>query len=164
MEQHPLLSQIHPNAINSLRMVHYIDKNNTVHIVSTFIRFGVGTSIIDNTSKGGFAVAVNNETGELQGVGRQEVSKGAATYFEHPNTHFKFKGFIIPYFQEALNLVKEFAFYFPNRIVGWDIAITPTGPLIIEGNHNPGLRGSDIAYGGYCKHPLIQEILEEIKK
>ena len=162
IEQHEQINKIHPHAVNTLRMVHYIDKNQNVHILSTFMRFGVGKSIIDNTSSGGFSIGVNSETGILEGVGRQEVSKGAATFLEHPDTKFILNGFKIPFFKEACALVKEFAFYFPNRIVGWDIAITNSGPVIIEGNHNPGLHVSDMAYGGYMKHPLIKDILNEI--
>lgn len=162
IEQHQQINKIHPHAVNTLRMVHYIDKNQNVHILSTFMRFGVGKSIIDNTSSGGFSIGVNSKTGVLEGIGRQEVSKGAATFIEHPDTKFILNGFKIPFFEEACALVKEFACYFPNRIVGWDIAITHSGPLIIEGNHNPGLHVSDMAYGGYMKHPLIKEILDEI--
>ncbi len=46
-------------------------------------------------------------------------------------------------------------------MIGWDVAISENGPLIIEGNDNNSLFMSDIAYGGYLKHPLFKEILEE---
>ncbi|MFD0836303.1 sugar-transfer associated ATP-grasp domain-containing protein [Mariniflexile aquimaris] len=164
IEQHDQINKIHPHAVNTLRMVHYIDRNQNVHILSTFMRFGVGKSIIDNTSNGGFSIGVNNESGILEGIGRQEVSKGGATFLVHPDTQYKLNGFKIPFYEEACALVKDFAFYFPNRIVGWDIAITNSGPVIIEGNHNPGLHVSDINYGGYMKHPLIKEILNEINQ
>lgn len=163
IEQHELINAIYPHAINTLRMVHYIDKDETVHIISTFMRFGTGNSITDNTSSGGFAIAVNAKTGALQGVGRQEISRGAAVFKEHPDSLHKLEGFKVPYFKEACSLVKTFAEYFPSRIVGWDIAITPNGPVMIEGNHNPGLHVSDITYGGYLKNEHIIEILKEIK-
>ena len=162
IQQHPNINEIHPFAINTLRMVHYIDSNNTVHILSVLMRFGIGTSITDNTSTGGFSIAVNSKTGVLEGPGRQDLAKGGAVYSKHPDTQVALEGFVIPYFQEACNLVKKSAKYFPNRIVGWDIAITPSGPVIIEANHNPSLHLSDVAYGGYKKHPLIKEILKEI--
>jgi D-alanine-D-alanine ligase-like ATP-grasp enzyme len=126
------------------------------------MRFGQGLSWTDNTSGGGFSVAVNGETGALEGPGRQEITKGAGVFYEHPDTHFKFDGFSIPYFKEACDLVKNCAQHFPSRLIGWDIAITEEGPVVIEGNHNPGLHVSDMAYGGYMKHPLIKEILDEI--
>jgi len=162
IEQHSVINQIHPHAINTLRMVHYIDNQNNVHLLSTFMRFGVGISITDNTSGGGFSIAVNKDTGVLEGVGRQEITRGGSVFVKHPDTDFKLEGFQIPYFKEACLLVKHVAPYFPNRIVGWDIAITPNGPIVLEGNHNPGLHVSDMAYGGFLKHPLVNDLLNEI--
>ena len=43
--------------------------------------------------------------------------------------------------------------------MGWDIAITPNGPFVIEGNHNTGLMMTEVGYGGYKKHPLINKLL-----
>ena len=162
IEQHPAINGINASAINTLRIVHYINKKQTVHILSTLMRFGVGDSITDNTSCGGFSIAVNSLTGKLEGSGRQDLAKGGAVYLKHPDTYHQLEGFTIPYFKEACDLVLSAACIFPNRIVGWDIAITGSGPLIIEANHNPSLYLSDIAYGGLMKHPLIKEILKEI--
>lgn len=162
IEQHQAIRAIYPDAINTLRIVHYIDKSNTVHILSSLMRFGVGKAITDNTSSGGFSIAINNATGKLKGPGRQDVTKGGAVYYKHPDTQYVLEGFSVPYYQEACALVQDTAPYFPNRIVGWDMAITATGPVIIEANHNPCLHLSDIAYGGFLKHPLIKEILNEI--
>ena len=163
IEQHKDISNIYANAINTLRIVHYTDTHNKIHIVSTFMRFGIGKSITDNTSDGGFFISVNSETGILEGIGRQEITRGAGTYTKHPNSHYKLEGFKVPFYKEACDMAKDFATVFPNRIVGWDVAITPEGPVMIEGNHNPGLHVSDIAYGGYCKHEKIKEILKHIK-
>jgi hypothetical protein len=163
IKQHTEINNIYPHAVNTLRMVHYTDKNHNIHILSTFMRFGQGLSNTDNTSGGGFSVAINQDNGTLFGPGRQEITKGAAVYWEHPDTHYKFEGFTIPYFKEACHLVNTCAKHFPSRLIGWDIAITEEGPVVIEGNHNPGLHVSDIAYGGYKKNPLIKEMLNEIK-
>ncbi|MFD1162246.1 MULTISPECIES: sugar-transfer associated ATP-grasp domain-containing protein [Hwangdonia] len=162
IEQHTEINKIHAKSINTLRCVTYIDKENKIHIVSIFMRFGVGNSVTDNVTSGGFYIAVNTETGVLQGQGRQSVVMGGNVFNNHPNSNFKLDGFKIPYFTEACDLVKYAALYFPSRIIGWDVAITHTGPIIIEGNHNPDLQTSDTAYGGYCKSPIIKEILKEI--
>lgn len=49
--------------------------------------------------------------------------------------------------------------YIPNRLKGWDIAITPQGPIVVEGNHTPYILMGEIGYGGYVKHPLYKEIM-----
>jgi len=160
--QHPVISTIYPKSINTLRIIHYIDKTHKVHILSSLMRFGLGGSVTDNTSAGGISIAINSHTGELYGPARQNLVKGARVFYRHPDTNKAWEGCKVPYFKEACDLVKTAAFCFPNRIVGWDIAITPNGPVIIEANHNPSLHLSDIAYGGFLKHPLVNDLLNEI--
>ena len=47
------------------------------------------------------------------------------------------------------------------RIIGWDVAISITGPIIVEGNSDYAIRVNDQAYGGYLAHPVLKEILDE---
>ncbi len=161
--QHAEINKIHSESINSVRIVTYIDKNNDIHILSALMRFGIGKSIVDNISSGGFFISIDMDSGTLKGYGIQHITKGLLKITKHPNSNVELNGFKIPFFLEACELSKKAAIYLPNRIVGWDIAIGVDGPIIIEGNHNPSLHLSDIAYGGYCTHPLIKEILKDIK-
>ena len=160
--QHPEINKIHSKCINTLRIETYIDNKRKTHILSVVMRFGIGNGFIDNISSGGFFISVNLGSGQLQGIGRQMFTKGIETFISHPNSNILLEGFKVPFFNEACELAKKATNYLPNRIIGWDIAISNKGPVIIEGNHNPGLDITDIAYGGYCRHPLIKEILNEI--
>jgi hypothetical protein len=46
-------------------------------------------------------------------------------------------GFEIALLIESVEMVRKAALYIPeNRSIGWDVAITETGPQLIEGNHN----------------------------
>ena len=59
-------------------------------------------------------------------------------YEEHPFTHTKFNGFEIPMFFEAVEMCKKAALVVPQvRYIGWDVAITPTRPVLVEGNTLP---------------------------
>jgi hypothetical protein len=49
--------------------------------------------------------------------------------------------------KKACETAKEAARHIPDRLIGWDVAITTTGPTIIEGNEDPHLFMSDVAYG-----------------
>ena len=65
-------------------------------------------------------------------------------YTEHPDTHVKIQGYKIPFVKEAVKMVLEAAKVTPQiRYVGWDVATTPNGPAIIEGNT-------------YCAHDFWQ--------
>jgi hypothetical protein len=48
-----------------------------------------------------------------------------------------------------------------NRLVGWDVAILPDGPAIIEGNDRYHKGIQEMAYGGYRRHPTFARILEK---
>ncbi len=159
IKQHEDINKVYSKSINTLRIETYINNEYEIKILSVIMRFGVGNSIVDNASAGGFYISVNLDTGKLQGIGRQDLVAGGQVYSSHPDTNTKLEGVRIPFFKEACELAKKAAQYLPNRIIGWDIAITPNGPIIIEGNQTPGMDMTDIAYGGYCKHPMVKEML-----
>ena len=50
-----------------------------------------------------------------------------------------FAGYKIPHYQEAIEFAKAAAHVVPSvGYVGWDVAITPDGPIMVEGNTIPG--------------------------
>ena len=62
-------------------------------------------------------------------------SHSGETFEEHPDTGCRIKGREVPLFDEAVALVLKAsqAFGFMATI-GWDVGLTPDGPVIIEGN------------------------------
>jgi hypothetical protein len=159
--QHELINKIYSHSINTIRFDTYIDKNNEIHILSAYMRFGRGGSVVDNMSSGGFCVGVDVEKGKLKDKSYLLMKYGGEQLDRHPDTNTVFKDYEIPCFEEACDLVKQAVTHIPDRIIGWDIAISSDGPVIIEGNDNTNLVGPDITYGGLLKHPLFKEIMEE---
>ncbi|MCL1871136.1 MAG: hypothetical protein FWF90_12080 [Promicromonosporaceae bacterium] len=73
--------------------------------------------------------------GVVSGVG---ADKRGARYERHPQTGAHIRGAIIPFWREALSMCEEAASVVPQvRYVAWDVAITPSGPVFIEGNSFP---------------------------
>ncbi len=161
IEQHDDINTVYPNSINTIRFDSYLDKKGIVHILSAFMRFGAGGAVVDNNSSGGMFVPIDLSSGKLKGKSYRQLKYGGKRLKSHPDTNTVFDGFQIPYFFEACELVKNAVSVIPDRYIGWDIAITPMGPVIVEGNDNNSLIAPDIAYGGYLGHPLFKEILEE---
>ncbi len=161
IKQHPQIDTIYAKSINTLRIVTSMD-NGEVNIISSYLRLGAGGSFIDNVSSGGFFVGIDQERGTLKQIGYRDMKFGGKELNEHPDTNFKFENFSIPYFEEACELVKNATKYIPNGFIGWDVAITPTGPTIIEGNEDAGLFSSDVAYGGLLKNPHMIKLLAQI--
>jgi hypothetical protein len=53
----------------------------------------------------------------------------------HPDTGVALDGFRLPLWEEVRSLAERAAVVFlPMRCIGWDMALTPSGPSIIEGN------------------------------
>ncbi len=132
--QHDTMNKLSPSSINTIRMVTLLH-NDEVHFMYAIVRMSNGTNCVDNICSGGMYVSVCDD-----GVIRKPAFCDATGmyYEEHPFTHTRFDGFEIPYFNEAVTLCKNAARVIPQvGYIGWDIAITPTGPVIVEGNTLP---------------------------
>jgi len=68
---------------------------------------------------------------------------------KHPISNTVFEDCQLPYWNEVKDLVEKAhkQFYYVQSI-GWDVAITPNGPILIEGNDNWGSIPSQIVEGG----------------
>ena len=57
----------------------------------------------------------------------------------HPVTRTYFNKFELPFWKETKKLVLDAALVNQNiKVVGWDVAITKNGPILVEGNRRPG--------------------------
>ena len=93
---------------------------------------GGAGSIIDNLNGGGVAYHVNSIYGIVDQPSKN--SKNEHFYY-HPSTGIKMIGFQIPNFLELKVFITKIAKICPlARIVGWDVAITEKGFVLIEGN------------------------------
>lgn len=124
-------------SVNTIRILTFLDNNNEPHIIRAGMRVGIGESIIDNFSAGGILYGINTELGIIDHCG---ISKEKDDIIYHPGTEIKMIGFQIPMWERIVELAKKAALVIPQcRFIGWDIAITPEAPELIEGNQNPGL-------------------------
>ncbi len=129
------MNSLFPNCVNTVRMV-TITKNKKVNIVFCSIRIGAGNTVVDNLNSGGMAALVDSESGVIT---TDAADKNGVIYKIHPDTKTEISGFKIPHFEEGREMVKNAALLVEDiGYVGWDIAFTPNGALLIEGNHFPG--------------------------
>jgi hypothetical protein len=139
------LKTIASYSLNTLRFVTVLDKEKKLHIIAALLRMGTGTSITDNYSEGGIACPVNIEMGKLCGAA---YDINCAKYEIHPYSKIQFAGFQIPNFNKCIEAITEIAYIEPGaRYVGWDIALTPGGIELLEGNIPPGQDLTQIATG-----------------
>ena len=132
--QHPEMQRLYPHSINTLRIV-TIMKNGKAKFFSSVLRIGANGQIVDNWAVGGIDVSVKSD-GTLSNYGYMKPPFGKRMT-THPNTNVQFGSFVVPYFKDALSFCERLHQKL-NHIwaIGWDVAITPDGPLFIEGNDN----------------------------
>lgn len=124
-------------SVNSARVLTVIDSMGGAHVVRAGLRAGVGGSVVDNYSAGGVLYEIDVETGIIDHKGIQGNNYDVIF---HPGTDLCMLGYSMPNWEEAMAAVKKAAEMIPQcRFVGWDVAFTPDGIELIEGNHNPGL-------------------------
>lgn len=148
LAQHDSISRINPGSINTIRLA-TVKNHGQIEVFGAVMRFGTSkTGCVDNSAAGGICVGVDCQTGKLMKYGFYKPGFGLKTE-SHPDSRVTFEGFEIPFFQEAVNHAIEAHRKLPRiHSIGWDIAISPTGPVFIEGNDNWELKSMQASYGG----------------
>jgi hypothetical protein len=158
--QHDALKKINGASLNTLRVGTY--KSNELEVLWGFLRVGRAGSIIDNAHEGGISIPFHKETGKLYDEGLQLIDNGGGVYYKHPDTGIVFDNFQIPYYNEVIDIVTKASSLFKFPFLGWDVAITPNGPVIIEANHDFHLKLSDRMERGLKRKPSIKKLLEKL--
>ena len=161
LDQHAAMDRLHPGCLNTLRIVTGTSRDGSIPVLSVALRVGQGTKPVDNTHAGGLVAGVDRETGVLRPLVRTLYSFGAESYERHPETGVVFDGFEVPHFAEAVDLAQRAHRRLPLLYAGWDVGITPDGPVLIEGNPGPFLLMMEVANGGFKADPVVRAFLAE---
>src|SRR5699024_181264 len=132
-------NRIYEGTINSIRiLVMRGVKNNEPFIATAVHKFGSeNTKPVDNVWNGGMTALVDLNTGVLQkSAYHSHNNQNIQWQSSHPDTGEEIEGTEIPHWeyvkQSVLDLTKQLNFL---NYVGWDVAVTPEGIKIIEGNN-----------------------------
>lgn len=135
IKQNKKMNTLCASSVNTIRMMTFVN-NGRSELLYAVLRVGNGSCEVDNFHKGGMGVSIDTKRGILKGLA---IDKDLNEYKRHPQTKIMFDKFEIPYFKEAKELVLKCALVNQNiQVVGWDVAITDKGPVLVEGNRRPG--------------------------
>ena len=164
--QHKNLDKLNPSCLNTLRFDTFIDNTGKIDIISGYLRMSINNSYVDNASQGGCFVGVDILNGKLKKKGFLKFThSGTRLLSFHPITKVVFENFQIPYFEKAKEMVLNAASYLPGlRLVGWDIGITESGPILVEGNSWYNAHGNDLTVEGYGSNPIFNKVLLEFQE
>lgn len=133
--QHPKMNSLNPSSINTVRICTLV-KDDKAYFMYAILRIGLASMKVDNVGAGGIYTLLF-EDGKI--VKPCWSDKTITAYTNHPSSGMNLIGFEVPYFKQAVDLCLKAALVNKNvRYVGWDIAISENGPVIVEGNPLPG--------------------------
>lgn len=138
IKQDEAMAVLHPASVNIIRIitVWFEDK---IEIIDAWLRIGINGNEISGASMGEIYCGVNLDSGIVETKGYTEF---ADVYEKHPYSHIELMGYQIPRWDELISLCQELARKIPTvRLVGWDLALTENGWVIVEGNENTEFLG-----------------------
>lgn len=131
VKQEMYLSNIYSNSLNSFRVITIKTEDGKWHVANFFLRIGRGGNRVDNSGLGGIQIYIDKNGRTYYPYDwsfRKEIT-------HHPDTGQKLDGITISEHEKiielALNASKKFNFM---GTIGWDIAQTTNGLMIIEAN------------------------------
>lgn len=156
IQQHKILSDIHKESVNSLRIM-TLQLNNKIHYLQGVLRMGVGNSKVDNAMSGGIYCGINLD-GSLKNKAFDLYGK---EFSKHPQGYV-FKDTVIPGYEKAVEMVKKEAEKMAHfRMISWDVAIDKDAePVLIEAN----LQMGDIDILQPVNGPLFGDLTEDVLK
>ncbi len=147
IHNHPTLAHLASGeGVHSFRMVTYTDSAGEATVVAADMKLIVGKNIVSNLAHGfnrNLIADIDRTTGTIKSALEVNTSHGGyRAVSRHPDSNIALEGFPIPHWEAIMDLAIRGASVFrPVRTIGWDIALSDRGPLIMEGNiwYDPSL-------------------------
>jgi len=163
VQQAAYAHEIFPGSANTIRIVTMQDpETGEVFIPAAIHRFGtVATAPTDNFQTGGVSAAIDLSTGVLgRAVQFPSYTGGGLRWLAaHPDTRAPITGVAVPRWDEVrATVTKLVTVYRFLKYVGWDVVVTDSGVVIIEGNHNINL-GLQV-HGPLLENPRARRFFE----
>jgi hypothetical protein len=134
IHQHEDLAAVCPGTVNTTRVTAFFDGEKT-HVLAMAQKFGRG-AVSDQMTFGGFYTMLD-EDGRAVGPG---YDSHGHVHERHPDSGFVIADFRLPMAEQVKEFVDRVARVVPEvQYVGWDIVVTPEGPVLVEGNWGAGV-------------------------
>lgn len=157
VEQDERMALLHPSSLNTLRIT-TLRLDDELIVLPPVMRVGAKGSVVDNCGSGGILCELDEN-----GVVTATADERGHSFEYHPTTNEKMIGFQVPDISDAVVLAKKLSSVYPEaRLVGWDIALSKEGYVMIEGNSAPNFAAYQL-FGKGCRG-YMDSILERFKE
>jgi putative polysaccharide biosynthesis protein len=133
IDNHRDVARVSNGALASLRIVTGMNPTGESEFVTALIALPYGAR---NSSVGGILCSIEPQTGRI----RKAAWPRGETVSDHPDTGAPIIGVPLPFWHESVDLVQRaHSAAFPRfPFLGWDIALTTEGPMLLETNSGWG--------------------------
>lgn len=137
VRNHPIINRLYGKSVNTLRVITCRDRYGKCQVLSAVLRVGAHGNTVDNWAAGGLVVGID-DNGKLKSTASYEFSiDGKLRENSHPDSAVRFDEITVPYYKTAIQASRELhELFYGISTIGWDVAITESGPCFIEGNDN----------------------------
>lgn len=153
LKQNETMKKLNPTSINTIRVLSFLE-NDSVKILSSYVRMGAKGSFADNISTGGLCCGINPD-GSLHKFGWNSILKK----FTDNGNDVQFEQFTIPFIEQIHQEVEIYHQCIPYfKLVSWDIAIDHNDKVtLIEFNTiYQDINGHQVING-----PILETVIEQ---
>ncbi len=163
VSQHPEIEARTGRAVGTLRLVTVIEEDRP-RVLYAIWKIPSATSMSDNFwQKGNMIAGIDMGSGKVLNC-RAGKGPDSRAVEDHPENGLPIVGFELPHWRAVMDMaVSCHAIYPINGCLGWDIAIGPDGPVMIECNVNTGHDLYQHAFDHGGNNPEFAAVFERIK-
>ncbi len=139
LTNHRYMLDLCANALCCVRTVTCKNRSGGFEVTNAAFRMALrDDTTVDGLHRGGLVSRVDLATGELGPATDLGFEPNIGWRETNPNSGAQIQGRVLPYWEELKAIALDAHAAFPYKVaVGWDIAITDTGPVVVEGNGAP---------------------------
>lgn len=163
VEQTDQFKKFNSSSINTVRVMTCLYPDSSVKVMATFMKIGRNGSDVDNAGSGGNVdCVIDTITGETHGAKQFNSWDDIRKIKLHPDSGEKLNGVVIRNWDEIIESLKKYQTLIPQiKIIGWDVAVTDKGPVIIEINNWWDTTGQEFIDRGWA--PEVRDCYEAWK-
>ena len=158
IRQNDVMAGFNPSSVNTVRCI-TIKTREAVKMPYSILKTGRKGTFTDNAHVGGIMAGIDADSGMIITNGRDSY----ASEFEcHPDSGKRFRGCVLPCWNELKEMCRDMAEMVPGvKCIGWDVALTDQGWIVVEGNGSTQLIGPQIVFNRGFKREFT-DILEHV--
>ncbi len=139
LSNHPDMVDMCANALCCVRVLTCRNESDAPELTNVAFRMALRSdTTVDGLHRGGIAANVDIETGVLGPATNLGLTPDVGWCTHNPGTGVPIAGRTLPHWPETRALALKAHAMLPHKVmVGWDIAITDKGPVVVEGNGAP---------------------------